>query len=224
MSSISIKRLERLLSKDKDLKIERIVISDFLELHKDIEGYFRRLLYISLRLKGLSDDFSKKITSRCSLNSNEVLTKSFDLISQKKTNLNGEKMTYKSIEDKYDRFKTLFRYYKNYSSRYRNLYLHGIIENIGDVEIRLSYIVEKKLLLEIENILKKEYGKSATDKPTSWGATRTTKSKNTPEGLEKKMRELKLGDMGDRPVAQKSLKDGLKKIFTNDEMNLLKNK
>lgn len=83
MSSISIKRLEKLLS--KDLEIERINLSDFLELHKNLEGYFRRLLYISLRLKGLSDDFSKKTTSRCTLNSNEVLKKSLDLISQKQT-------------------------------------------------------------------------------------------------------------------------------------------
>lgn len=222
MSSISIKRLEKLLS--KDLEIERINISDFLELHKDIEGYFRRLLYISLRLKGLSDDFSKKITSRCTLNSNEVLTKSFDFIGQKKTNINGEKMTSKSIEDKYDRFKTLFRYYKNYSTRYRNLYLHGIVENIGEDEIRLSYIVEKKLLLEIEKILKREYGKSAKDTPTNWGATRINKSKNAPENMVKKMKELKLGEMGDTPVTKKTLKDGLKKIFTNEEMNLLKNK
>lgn len=69
-----------------------------------------------------------------------------------------------------------------------------------------------------------EYGNSAKDTPSSWGATRTPKSKNTQESLIIKMQQLGLGDTGKLPIKKKSLKDGLKQIFTNEEMNLLKNK
>lgn len=110
------------------LKVSKseIRINDFLNIHTLTEMYFRRLLYISLRLNKENDKDAKKMTSLCSLNSIEVLEKAVNLISQKKQNIEGEKFDFAKLKSTYNNFSVLFNYYNNFTSRHRNLYLHGI--------------------------------------------------------------------------------------------------
>lgn len=220
MSSISKSQLEIILSERMPLHNS---VSDFLHLHKCVEAYFRRLLYISLRLKNENNEDSEKLIKHCSLNSNEILNKALDLLSQSRQNVDGKKIDFKSIELKYPKFEGLFKYYQKYSSRHRNLYLHGIVEFLSSESVRAAYVIEKKLLLELEMILKKEYRNSCKDTPTTWGAKRITKLKNESKDIMQKMQKYKLGgDKGRNPIQNNSLKKGLKKIFTKTEMDLLK--
>lgn len=222
MSSISIKMLEDVLSNSRDFT-QDVNIKDFMSLHKTTESYFRRLLYISLRLNEFNDNLAKKITKECALNSNEILKKSIGLIGGKKKNQQGENLNYNSIENKYPRLKKLISYYISHTSRVRNQYLHGIKDSISPETVRLAYIVESKLLCEIESILKAEYNQTCTDTPTEWGVKRTKKNDETID-IDRRMKELKLGEKGKSPIKNNSLKRGLIQIFSEDEVKILKKK
>lgn len=193
------------------LKVSKseIRINDFLNIHTLTEMYFRRLLYISLRLNKENDKDAKKMTSLCSLNSIEVLEKAVNLISQKKQNIEGEKFDFAKLKSTYNNFSVLFNYYNNFTSRHRNLYLHGISDEINENTLKLLYCIERKLLIEIERILKQEYGKSCLDTPTTCGAKRITEIKTT--SIPIRMNNYRLGILGKSPIKNSSVRRGLKK-------------
>lgn len=207
MTKLNLNSIENLL-KERNSEIK---IKDFLDIHTLSEFYFRRLLYISLRLNNENDKDARKITNLCSLNSNEILEKAINLISKKKLNNNGEKLDFTQLKSKYINFSVFFNYYKNFTSRHRNLYLHGINENISQNTLNLLYCIERQMLKEIEIILKNEYGKSCIDTPTIWGAIRIVEIK--PNSIPKRIENYKLGKLGKSPIKNSSVRRGLKIHF-----------
>lgn len=85
----------------------------------------------------------------------------------------------------------------------------GISDEINENTLKLLYCIERKLLIEIERILKQEYGKSCLDTPTTWGAKRITEIKTT--SIPIRMNNYRLGILGKSPIKNSSVRRGLKK-------------
>lgn len=207
MAKLNLKSIENL----SNTMNSEIKIKDFLDIHTLSELFFRRLLYISLRLNDENDKDAKKMTILCSLNSNEILEKAINLIGRKKLNNEGEKFDFTQMKSKYIDFSVFFNYYNNFTSRHRNLYLHGINEDINEKTLKLLCCIESQMLKEIEKILKTEFGKSCIDTPTTWGAHRIVGNK--PTSLPQRIENYKLGKLGKSPIKNSSVRKGLKKHF-----------
>lgn len=206
MASISINKIQNIINQT----LTNVRLEDFLEIHSVLEAYFRRLLYISLRLHGENDKYSRKLAALCKLNSMEVLPKAINLISQKKQTASMQTKNFTALENDHNKLKVLFNYFIKFSSRHRNKYLHGANNTIDSNTLKILYCVEKNLLIEIEQTLSIEYHKTCINTPTEWGAPRVITPTN--HTVEQRLQIYSLGVLGREPIQNNSVRRGLKSI------------
>ncbi len=114
--------------KEKMGSITEISVPSFIDRHRYAEGYLRRLLLIGLRLNGVQYKQAQKIVELSFLNNRALLEKVFILLSQ-------HEFTLKQAKTKYSRFATSIDLFLNFTSPYRNLLIHGILDTIQDLKL-----------------------------------------------------------------------------------------
>jgi hypothetical protein len=208
MSSISVTKIKTVLTSSRP---NPVTINNFLDLHATTEAYFRRLLYISLRLQGENDKDARKISALCALNSNEILDKALNFIGNKKSPKTIVPFNISNIKSSNNKFKVLCNYYINFVIRHRNKYLHGVVTEFAQNTLDMLYCLELNFLKEIEDLLRNEFGLTCLNKPADWGAIRVKRpSTNT---IYCRMKNYNLSKFGKEPIKSNSVKKGLKTIL-----------
>ena len=163
--------------------VREISVRSFIDRHRYAEGYLRRLLLIGLRLNAVQYKQAQKIIELSFLNIHALLEKAIILISHHKINFKGALA-------KYPDFATSINLFLNFTSPYRNWLVHGVMDNIGNLEL-LEYLcrADRQFLIEFEKLLKFEFGRSAFDEPRQWGAQIGKPEENLPTVIKR----LKLG-------------------------------
>lgn len=207
MASISVTRISTLLTSPKS---DSLTTSNFLDLYATTEAYFRRLLYISLRLQDENDKDARKISDLCKLNSNEILDKALNFIDKKRTPRSFIPFGISNIKLNNNKFKILHNYYIIFVTRHRNKYLLGAVTGFAPDTLDMLYCLELNFLKEIEALLRNEFGLTCLNTPTDWGAIRVTSPPTNP--IPYRMNNYKLGNFGKEPIKSNSVKKGLKTI------------
>jgi hypothetical protein len=175
---------------------------EFFDIHRSIEAYIKRILLISLRIKGIKYKESTVIVERTYISTADLIEKVLFLLDQsssKQAEVVGE------LKKRYKDFFVLKELLLKFSSKFRNLLAHGTIGELKDPElIRYLCHVNKSFYQEFENLLKKEYGHSAFDKPGDWGAKR-----GVDEEIEKSAKRLRLGKILNQPLSLETVKNKL---------------
>ena len=172
---------------------------DFIKIHKAVEGYIRRLLFIGLRLNGVKYSTSQEVINLSYLNNQDLIKKSIVLISR-----STHKIT--DFETQNPDLKVLLDLFSNFTSIYRNRLVHGIYENINDqIALNLCYYIDKYLIKEFEDTLIQLEYRSAFDSPTEWGATRTQSS----ETFDQVISRLRLGSITKAPKGIRSVQNAI---------------
>jgi len=203
---ISLSRL-----KDNLLSSQESVFqsNDFLMLHRFVEAYLKRVLLIGLRLHGVQYEASKKIIEGTYLNTSSLINKCMLLLSASGTKQAEIENVLKS---QYPDFIELRKLFLDFTSKYRNVLAHGLIDEIKDNELLDTLCVANKRFVScFESVLKNEFGHSAFETPTDWGASRGHK-----EDIEKTISRLKLGSMTSKPMTLSKAKETLSKINGKD--------
>lgn len=166
-----------------------LTTDDFIKIHKNVEGYIRRLLLIGLRINGVKYETSLEVIKMSYLNNKDLIKTTIDLITKGTKNITD-------FETANSDFKELLELFFDFTSIYRNRVIHGVYENINDQPIlRHCYFIDKFLIEEFEQTLKSLSFKSAFDKPTDWGANRSTSA----ETINQVITRLKLGRLTKTP-------------------------
>ena len=166
-----------------------ITTSDFIELHKGVEGYIRRLFLIGLRLDGVKYETSLEVIKKSYLNNNDLLKKIIKLISKNAKDISD-------FENNNPDFKVLLDLFFNFTTVYRNRVVHGVYDVIHDDNtLKHCYYINKYFLIEFEATLNNLAYKSAFDTPTNWGAGRSTST----ESFSQVVTRLSLGQLSKVP-------------------------
>jgi len=181
MTMINLNNLKNLI---KSQNPQNLTTDDFIKIHKGFEGYIRRLLLIGLRINGVKYETSQNVITMLFVRSNRELIKTtIKLITKGAKSLDD-------FETHNLDLKELLGLFFDFTTIYRNKIFHGIDENINDVTIlRHCYFIDKFLIEEFELTLNFLNYKSAFDKPSEWGATRTTSN----DTIEQVINQLNLG-------------------------------
>jgi len=157
--------------------------TSFIDLHRYVEGYLRRLLLIGLRLHAVQYKQAQKIIELTFLNKPALIEKSFALISH-------HTFTYHQAKKKYPSFAISTDLFFRFTSPYRNWLVHGVYDTIHDSEL-LEYLcrADRQFMIEFEKVLKAQFNRSAFDKPGKWGARKGQKEGDLPALI----RRLRLG-------------------------------
>lgn len=162
---------------------------DFIKIHKGVEGYIRRLLFVGLRINGVKYETSLEVINMSYLNNRELLKKTIELLTK-----NTKTLT--DFESKNNDFKELENLFFDFTSIYRNRVIHGIFEKISDqIVLKHCYYIDMYFIIEFESTLKSLGYKSAFDQPNVWGALRSTSS----ETFDHVIKRLKLGRLSKKP-------------------------
>lgn len=174
----------------------------FIRLHRHLEGYFKRIMLIGLRLHGAQYKTAALIVDTIHMNASAQIEKALVLLevsSRKHLEiLNDIKRDHQSVF-------ALIKLFTDFSSRYRNRLAHGVIDEIrDDLVLDLLFRVDQGLFLECESMLKARHGHSAMDQPNAWGARRGTE-----EDLESLVNRLSLGKVSPNPISTKAVLNAL---------------
>ncbi len=149
-------------------------VPSFVELHRYVEGYLRRLLLIGLRLHEVQYRQAQKIIEFSFLNSFALVEKSFLLLSYHTFTLNQAKK-------KFPKFATSTDLFFKFTSPYRNWLVHGVYDTIHDSELlECLCLADRQFIIEFEKVLKDQFNRSAFDKPGDWGARRGKREEDLP--------------------------------------------
>jgi len=182
---INLQNLKNLISKNP----KHPTTDDFIEIHKGLEGYLRRSLFIGLRLNGVKYETSVDVIKMSYLNNRDLLKKTIELITQ------GTK-TLVDFENHNPDLKELENLLFDFTSIYRNRVVHGVYDRINDqTELRYCYYIDKFFIEEFESTLISLGFKSAFNKPKDWGAKRTISS----ELFNQVIKRLSLGKITKAP-------------------------
>lgn len=158
---------------------------DFIKIHKGVEGYFRRLIFIGLRINGVKYQKCQEVIALSYLTNRPLVTKAIDLIT-------GHKKTISDFEKSNQDFKVFLNLFFTFTSVYRNRIVHGVDEKIYDQTIlKYCYYIDNYLIDEFEDTFKKLRFPSAFDCPRDWSAKRVIKN----ESLNSVVTRLKLGSI-----------------------------
>ncbi|ADY14188.1 hypothetical protein [Sphaerochaeta globosa] len=135
----------------------------FMDCHIACEAYFSRLMFIGLRMNGVSYKQAMEATKESFLHIHDTLEKALVLINKEKG-----PMVFKE-----ENLKTGLQLFVDCSAGYRNKLQHGAIEEINDLNVlKLIIDINLSLIREIEFYLMKYFNQSAFDSPGKWGAKR----------------------------------------------------
>lgn len=179
----------------------------FIHLHRHLEGYFKRVMLIGLRLHGAQYKTATAIVDTIHINAKDQIEKALVLLEvspRKHQQILGE------IKHDHQSVFMFIKLFTEFSSRFRNRLAHGVLDEIRDeVSLDLLFRVDQGLFLELESMLKTRHGHSALDKPNKWGAKPGTK-----DNIESLVDELKLGKFSPVPISAKAVLKTLESLGT----------
>lgn len=202
---IAFKHLRQIMVR----KDSKYTSHDFLNIHRYTEAYIKRVLFIGLRLNGVRYKESENIINATFIPTAGLIEKSLVLLS-KSDERHSEVI--KKLRLQYSAFFDLSDLLVKFSSKYRNWLAHGLIDELKDEEL-IDYLcyVNRVFVKLFEEFLKAEYGHSAFEKPSEWGATNGFK-----ERIEDTAKRLSLGKVLNKPLTIEVVKKRLENIgFTN---------
>ena len=186
--------------------VTELSVSSFIDRHRYVEGYLRRLLLIGLRLNAVQYKQAQKIIEFTFLNTPALIEKSFALISH-------QKFTFKEATTKYSNFATSTDLFLKFTSPYRNWLVHGVLDTIHDLELLECLCrADRQFLIEFEKLLNAEFNRSAFDEPGRWGARKGKKEENLPALIKR----LRLGKvLKGTPMSVRVAKKRLEQLHVN---------
>ncbi|EJE8694702.1 hypothetical protein M5264_004115 [Vibrio vulnificus] len=151
-------------------KISGFTTTEFLHIHRHMEGYLKRVLLIGLRLKSVKYKDAEFIVDRIHLDIASTIDKCLYLLdgsgSTQGVYINGLKARHSDLF-------VLINIFVKFCSKYRNQVAHGIIGDISSQEaLDVLCHVNLSLYKEFERVLMAEHSCSAFDEPKAWGASR----------------------------------------------------
>ena len=190
---INLKNLKKIINESP----QQLETKDFIIIHKSVEGYFRRLLLIGLRLNDVKYKTSLDVIKMSYLCNKDLLKKIVGLIS-----LNNNTLI--DFENQNPDFQKLEELFFDFTSIYRNRIIHGVDERIYDeVILKYCYYIDKFFLKEFEATLSLFDYNSGFDTPKTWGANRVVNS----ESINNVIRRLNLGKITKEPKGINSVKN-----------------
>jgi hypothetical protein len=182
--------------------------NDFIKIHKGVEGYLYRLLFIGLRLNDIKYETALKAVNLSYLDSKTLLQKTICMLSKNTLKLSD-------FEVANSDFKELVSLFFEFTVIYRNRLAHGVIEEIFDEDIlKHCYYIDKYFMVEFENTLQLLGYKSAFDTPTAWGANKITSS----ETFESVIDRLKIGSLSKVPKGIIAVKNAVSRTKYNGQI------
>ena len=204
MTMINLNNLRNLISQNP----LNLTTDDFIKIHKSFEGYIRRLLLIGLRLNGVKYETAQDVVKMSYLNNRDLIKITIELITKKTKSLND-------FETHNFDLKELLELFFDFTTIYRNLVIHGVYESINDaIILKHCYFIDKFLIEEFESTLNSLNYKSAFDKPSEWGAPRTTSN----ETIEQVIRRLRLGRLTKTPKGIVSVQNTIARTKYNGQI------
>jgi len=199
---ISLNKLKEKLLSDQTSEFQS---DEFLLLHRYAEAYLKRVLLIGLRLRGVQYKSSVIIVENTYLTTRALIPKCMMLLMHGSTKqADVEKM----LLSKYPDFQKLQKLFLEFTSKYRNILAHGLIDEIKDAELLGTLCLSNKRFIQcFESVLQNEFGHSAFDPPKNWGAIR-----GRVEVIEKTVSRLRLGSITSKPMALVSAQSILTKV------------
>lgn len=172
---------------------------EFIKIHKGVEGYMRRLLFIGIRLNNVKYSTALEVINLSYLNNPELIKKCIVLVSCTRHNITD-------FETQNPDLKVLLDLFFTFTSIYRNRLVHGIYEKIDNQELlKHCYYIDKYLITEFETTLYQLGYKSAFDSPTEWGATKI----QSYETFDQVITRLKLGFITKAPKGIRSVQNAI---------------
>lgn len=171
------------LISDYDFKF---IDSEIALTEQAVETYFRRLVFIGLRLKGVSYKQAQSVIMNKFIRTDTALKTALRLINKEKAPNVLEKESIKAISG----------LFMKYSRPYRNMIEHSGVGGITDTQIiRICIDINIFFIKEMEHQIVKELGHSAFVEPKEWGAKRSEKVFSDIE-----IDNLNLGNKTSRPI------------------------
>lgn len=142
---------------------------DFLDMHIAVEGYLKHLFLVGLRLQGCTYKESVKViqSHHIKLNS-DTFKAAFRLMKSKKS--------WHQIKNKAKRLRELEKLCYDYTSKVRNIIVHGNFYRYKSDELKLLYEIDKAFIEELELTMEKLFKGNTILKntPTNFGAKKGT--------------------------------------------------
>lgn len=159
----------------------------FMRSYRTCESYFKRIVFIGLRLKGVQYNQAERIIRTTFMPVRDILRKGLELLDKNKSEQIIEKAAVQNS----------FNLFLKFSVPYRNLVSHGVLTEIDDQKtLRLLIELNIKMIKEIEHEVGKTFNRSILDEPKKWGARKSNKI-----FAEDEIRALKLGHDAREPIA-----------------------
>jgi hypothetical protein len=175
----------------KSTRRKKFSSDEVVDIHRRVEAYVDRVLLIGLRRNGAQYRVAKEAIQKTYQPLKERIKQAFKLLDKEQV-----------PHTDFLKIKTLML---KFSGAYRNKLAHGVIQEIDDSEL-VSYIclIDVWFVREFESVLKKEFGHSAFDEPSKWGAGNgVIKDLDTVVGI------LNLGEPKEQPLALNKVKASL---------------
>ena len=187
----NLKQYTEIYPNEKDITPEL-----FIYLHAAVEGYFKRLLFIGIRINEVQYKIAQDVLAMLTLQKNQCWDNAIALLNIKNLFNNSEC------------FREIYTLFNNFSSRYRNWFVHGINENLPPEILKMCVEVDITLIKVIEGILKANGKPSAFQTPTEWGA-RVVMVEEEPEEV---INRLGLGNVGNLPLIEEEAKQKFNRV------------
>ena len=140
----------------------------FLRLHRHLEGYFKRVLLISLRIRGVKYKPAVRVVESANISVMSQIEKAIYLLD---VSAGSRKLSIRLAEAQFPQLFVLKRLFKEFSAPFRNQVSHGVIDNFTDfATMSALFRVDFGLYRAFEDMLRVKYGRSAFDQPKAWGA------------------------------------------------------
>ena len=145
----------------KTLASQEISQPQFIKIHLTVEGIIKRLLFIGLRKNGVQYKTAQQaIAEYYESNKTTILEKAWNLCG----------IDYQKTVSADPAYKTMENLFLAFSSKYRNILVHGNDGALHDIELVKTLIqVDKKFIQSIEFALKNNNKPSFFEPPKAWG-------------------------------------------------------
>ena len=171
----------------------------FFQTYTHLEGYVKRVMLIGLRLHGVRYDNAIKVVDSTYINTANLIEKVLFLIDRSGKN---QTQVLGDLKTRFPEFFILKNVLMDFSAVYRNRLAHGTISELKDQEIiDLLCHVNQSFFQSFEELLHSNYGRSAFDTPSDWGAVR-----GSMEAIENTVNRLKLGTLVKKPLHPNEVK------------------
>ncbi len=174
----------------------------FIRVHRHLEGYFKRVMLIGLRIHGVQYETATRIIDSVHMHAIAQIEKAIVL-------LDGTSRKHSDVINEAKRNNNavfvLVELFQNFSALFRNRLAHGVIDEVRDpATLNTLFDVDLWLFNEFESMLKKKYCRSGFDRPNEWGAKPGRK-----ESIDSIITRLKLGKVSPNPIATKDVQQTL---------------